>query len=166
MGTTTFPSSELLSLASTHLGFMCHRYRVHHRCGHSTFTPIRRCAKATRDPITRRWRSCGVISHTITNQAGSLCAKDDCILSQKGGVWICCRCTFGYKDGNRNRHYECANTGCEHEICDHCLQWTRENVQAMIAAENTAATSSEPSSPSEQEFWDSGKSDADALEVE
>jgi len=144
---------------------MCHRVKYCHRCGHSTLGPIVRCKNARRDPITRRWRSCGVISHTLTSQAGSLCGKDDCILSQKGGVWICCRCTFGYKDGDRNRYYECANSACGHEICDDCLQWTRENVQAMIEAENDDAhLSSEPSSPSEQEFWDCEKSDSDAVD--
>ena len=73
---------------------MCHRVKYCHRCGHSSFGPVVRCRNARRDPITRRWRSCGVISHTVTSQAGSLCGKDGCILSQQGGVWICCRCTF------------------------------------------------------------------------
>lgn len=59
------------------------------------------------------------------------------------------------------------NAACGHEICDHCLQWTRENVQAMIEAENDDAnSSSEPSSPSEQEVWDSEKSDSDAVDVD
>ena len=47
------------------------------------------------------------------------------------------------------------------------MQWTRENVQAMIEAENDDAnSSSEPSSPSEQEVWDSEKSDSDAVDVD
>jgi len=144
---------------------MCHRTRFLHRYGHQTLGKLRRCKKAQRDPLTRRWRSCGSISRTDTNQAGSLCGKDDCILSQKGGVWICCTCKFGYKGTDRNRFSECASTTCGHEICDDCLKWTRENVQAMIDAENAEPSSSpEPSSPSEQEYWDTDQSDSDAVE--
>lgn len=75
---------------------------------------------------------------------------------------------FGYKGSDRNRYYECANTVCGHEICDHCLQWTRENVQATIEAENDKGDSSSDdlSSPSEQEFWDSEKSNSDAVDTD
>ena len=101
------------------------------------------------------------ISRTETDQPGSLCGKDDCFLNRKGGVWICCTCKFGCKGKERSRNYECANAACGHEACDNCLKWTRENVQALIDAENGDPYSSpELSSPSEQEYWDSDKSDA------
>src|SRR5262249_55226139 len=120
---------------------------------------------AWRNPVTRRWVSCGKISQTASDQAGSLCGKANCILSQKGGTWICCRCKFGYKGIDRNRYSECANTDCQHDICNDCLPWTRETVRAMIEAEeNEPSSSPEPLSPSEQEYWDSDESDSDAVE--
>jgi hypothetical protein len=148
---------------------MCHRTRYTHRCGHVTLGKIKRCSQAHKDPITRRWKSCGNISRTETDQPGSLCGKDDCILSGKGGVWICCTCKFGYKGVDRNRYADCSNSACGHPVCNDCLPWTRENVQAMIDAESSSNSSSSSSStsdapsPSEQEYWDSNKSDSDVV---
>ena len=46
------------------------------------------------------------------------------------------------------------------------MQWTRENVQAMIDAERDESSSDiiEPSSPSEQEYWESDREASDAVD--
>src|SRR5437773_1415574 len=145
---------------------MCHHNRYIHRCGHSDLGPLSCCPNSKQSPVTGRWNMCSKRSETRTNQGFTLCECHDCILSSKGGVWICCCCSFGCKGADRNRSPNCVNTACGHEICDYCLQWTRENVQAMIEAEWDESSSNiiEPSSPSKQEYWDSDKEVSDAVD--
>lgn len=79
-------------------------------------------------------------STTITDQRQTLCERNDCELSRKGGVWICCVCRFGYKGSDRNRYANCSS--CSHEVCGDCKEWNVENVAAM-EAEDAEQPSSE-----------------------
>ena len=83
---------------------------------------------------------CDTRSTTVTDQQQSLCGKDHCELTKKGGVWICCLCRFGYKGSDRNRYSECAS--CSHEVCEDCKTWNPENV-AEMEAEDAANPSSD-----------------------
>ena len=122
---------------------MCHTITTIHRCSHRSHD-YRRCAKATLNPLTRRWNMCDTRSTTLTNQQQSLCGKDHCELTKKGGVWICCLCRFGYKDSDRNRYSECAS--CSHEVCEDCKEWNAENVAEMEAEDATAEAAGNDSS--------------------
>lgn len=119
---------------------MCHTVTTVHRCQHRTYV-YTRCQKAAFNPISRRWNMCDKRSTTVTDQQQSLCGKSNCELTKKGGVWICCRCRFGYKGSDRNRYLQC--TSCGHNVCENCKEWNADNVAVMEAEDNEAGPASD-----------------------
>ena len=122
---------------------MCKSSWKKHRCGHKTLvgTP-EYCKKATRSPSGRMVMCTENRSTSVSDQEQGLCGKPNCILSNKYGVWICCTCRFGYKGADRNRYPSCANTRCNHLVCDDCKTWNADNVAEMEAEDAVESESS------------------------
>lgn len=105
---------------------MCHRTVLIHRCGHS-MNHIAYCPDSTINPRTNRRLMCSNRSMTRTDQNQGLCNRADCILSRKGGVWVCCTCGAGASGSDRNRYPVCLNRRCNHEVCRSCEKWKRQS---------------------------------------
>jgi hypothetical protein len=71
--------------------------------------------------------------HTVTNQLDSLCDNEDCELTKRGGVWICCTCEFGWQEDGPNRYQYCSAGHCTHAICEECKTWDKETAARMRA---------------------------------
>jgi hypothetical protein len=69
---------------------------------------------------------CDHRSKTVTDQAQSICGRQNCELTKKGGAWICCTCDFGDEEEGRNRYRRCS--AFSHEICSDCKVWKKKHI--------------------------------------
>ena len=119
---------------------MCHRKEYHLRCGHITKSGFIHCSSASLNHATRRWRKCSRTTGIIAVASDELCGKLHCVLSVYNGRWICCRCKYGYRPGEVNRHAICVSGNCSHSVCWGCLARTEENIREMYAEEEMKNT--------------------------